>query len=56
VFLTKGLKMKLFKRIIGFSILWPFAKYRFASKRMTPRVDKNGNIYMLLCEEPKSDT
>jgi len=41
------------KRLIGFSILWPWLKYRFASKKMTPRFDENGNIYMLICERPK---
>lgn len=41
------------KRIIGWAILWPWLGYRFASKRMTPRFDQHGRIYMLLCD---SDT
>jgi hypothetical protein len=43
--------MGILKRIIGFSLLWPWSKYRFASKEMTPRFDANGDIYMLLCVE-----
>ena len=47
--------MNIFKRIIGISVLWPWSKYRFASKKMTPRFNKNGDIYMLLCDNPNGD-
>lgn len=36
---------------IGFGVLWPWLRYRFASRRLTPRFDPQGRIYMLVCEE-----
>ena len=38
------------KYIIGFGLLFPWIKYRFASRRMTPRFDAHGRIYMLVCD------
>lgn len=37
---------------IGWAVLWPWMKYRFASRRMTPRFDDKGRVYMLLCDLP----
>ena len=38
---------------IGFGVLWPWLRYRFASRYMTPRFDENGRVYMLLCDVPE---
>lgn len=38
------------RRIIGFAVLWPWLRYRFATKRMTPRFDEHGRVYMLICD------
>ena len=46
--------MNLLRRIIGVSIVWPWTGHQFASKRMTPRFNKNGKIYMLLCDDPNN--
>lgn len=36
---------------IGLAVLWPWLKYRFAGRKMTPRFDAQGRIYMLLCDD-----
>ncbi|MGZ8924375.1 MAG: hypothetical protein ACXW2E_00695 [Nitrososphaeraceae archaeon] len=37
--------------VIGCCVLKPFMSRKFASNRMVPRYDHNGNIYALICEE-----
>ena len=37
---------------IGFGVLWPWLRYRFASRNTTPRLDEQGRVYMLLCDAP----
>ncbi len=42
------------KNCIGFGVLKPFIKHKFASNIMRPRYDSNGNIYALICDETQA--
>lgn len=45
----RPLKSIFMRKVIGWVVLKPWIGKKFASGKMAPRYDQNGNIYMLLC-------